>query len=130
MTCLGLSIVFVVVGIHFLRELGHDSEISRDLRNSTANEIEKSQFEFEKTTSLVETGIYRFIRHPMYSSLLFLGWGAFLKDFTWVSILLIIGTTIFTFLTAMADERECLVKFGDPYKTYMQKTKRFIPYLV
>jgi protein-S-isoprenylcysteine O-methyltransferase Ste14 len=34
------------------------------------------------------------------------------------------------FLTAIADERECVMKFGESYRTYMQKTKRFIPYLV
>jgi protein-S-isoprenylcysteine O-methyltransferase Ste14 len=31
----------------------------------------------EKTTELVTTGAYRYIRHPMYSSFIFGGWGYF-----------------------------------------------------
>ena len=33
----------------------------------------------EKTTRLVTSGPYRYIRHPFYSSLLFLAWGIFSK---------------------------------------------------
>ena len=33
----------------------------------------------EATTTLVKQGVYRYIRHPLYSSLLLLGWGIFLK---------------------------------------------------
>jgi protein-S-isoprenylcysteine O-methyltransferase Ste14 len=29
-------------------------------------------FQFEKTTELIDTGIFKYIRHPLYSSLLFL----------------------------------------------------------
>ena len=31
--------------------------------------------------------------------------------------------------TAMAEERECLAYFGKPYSDYMQRTRRFIPFL-
>jgi protein-S-isoprenylcysteine O-methyltransferase Ste14 len=37
-------------------------------------------FAFEKTNSLVTSGAFRYIRHPMYAALLYLAWGAFLKD--------------------------------------------------
>ena len=33
-------------------------------------------------------------------------------------------------LTATTDERECLAYFGPEYAAYMQRTKRFIPFLL
>jgi protein-S-isoprenylcysteine O-methyltransferase Ste14 len=35
--------------------------------------------EFEATTKLVTTGIYRYIRHPMYCSFIVFGFGVFFK---------------------------------------------------
>lgn len=43
------------------------------------NRDEKTLYQFEKTTELVDTGIYKYIRHPLYASLLYLTWGIFLN---------------------------------------------------
>lgn len=84
---------------------------------------------FEKTTALVTTGIYAYIRHPLYSSLLLLTWGVFLKGPGVWALLLAGAATGFLFLTARADEAECGRYFGEPYRAYMQKTRRFLAYL-
>src|SRR5512143_3220850 len=52
--------------------------------------IGRPQGDFEATTQLVTSGIYRFIRHPMYASLLALGWGACLKQISTASVALVI----------------------------------------
>jgi protein-S-isoprenylcysteine O-methyltransferase Ste14 len=83
----------------------------------------------EKTTSLVTNGIYRYIRHPMYSSLLFLSWGIFLKDITWLSGCLVVAAMVFLFTTSQRDEIESLRYFGHTYQEYMRHTKRFIPFI-
>jgi protein-S-isoprenylcysteine O-methyltransferase Ste14 len=88
-----------------------------------------SQMGFEKTTRLVTEGPYRFIRHPLYASLLFLAWGVFLKQVNLVSTLLVIIASLALFLTSVYEERENLIKFGNEYVTYMQHTKRFIPFI-
>jgi protein-S-isoprenylcysteine O-methyltransferase Ste14 len=85
---------------------------------------------FEKTSSLVTTGIYAYIRHPMYTSLLYLAWGAFLKDVSASSLCLAAAATLFLNATAKADEAECIRYFGDAYRNYMARTKRFIPFLL
>src|SRR5512145_1133734 len=36
---------------------------------------DKTLLGFEKTTELITGGIYKYIRHPLYASLLFLTWG-------------------------------------------------------
>ena len=84
---------------------------------------------FEKTSQLVKSGIYRYIRHPLYSSLLLLAWGIFFKSISWPAGLLALAATAFLFLTARADEAECLHFFGPDYKEYMQHTRRFIPFI-
>jgi protein-S-isoprenylcysteine O-methyltransferase Ste14 len=85
---------------------------------------------FEKTTELVTTGIYRYIRHPLYASLLLLGWGIFLKAPNVPGAVLAGATTLFLLLTATADEAECLRFFGPAYAAYMKTTQRFIPFVV
>ena len=83
----------------------------------------------EKTTKLVTSGIYRYIRHPMYSSLLFLGFGIFFKAPALRGLVLLILVIIFLVLTANAEETEDIQYFGDTYRDYIKSTRKFIPYL-
>lgn len=94
-----------------------------------ARSSEPELLTFEKTTQLVTSGIFHFIRHPLYSSLLLLTWGIFFKSLHWLGAILAITSTLFLFMTAWADEKECMRYFGSEYAAYMQKTKRFIPFL-
>jgi protein-S-isoprenylcysteine O-methyltransferase Ste14 len=82
---------------------------------------------FERTTQLVTSGIYRYIRHPLYSSLLLLAWGVFFKSPSLAGGGLAILATVFLVLTALADEMECVRYFGPQYEAYMKTTRRFIP---
>ena len=85
---------------------------------------------FENSTQLVTKGIYKYVRHPMYASLLFLGWGMFLKNINPLSISIIAVITLALFLTCMVEEKEMLSRFGKEYEDYMLKTKRWLPYLI
>jgi len=86
-------------------------------------------FSFENTARLVESGLYRYIRHPMYSSLLFLAWGAFLKHITPLNTLLVFTVSGFLIACARVEERENIRFFGAAYGGYMKRTKMFIPWL-
>jgi protein-S-isoprenylcysteine O-methyltransferase Ste14 len=85
--------------------------------------------EFEATTKLVTTGIYKYIRHPMYCSFLVFGLGVFFKHIDLPQIILIIVNTIALYLTARVEEGEMIKRFGDEYREYMKKTKMFIPFV-
>lgn len=91
--------------------------------------VDDSLFPFERTTSLVTTGAYRYIRHPLYASLLFLAWGIFLKGVTWYAFGAVLAATLLLVATAKADEVECVRYFGPAYEEYMKRTKMFVPYL-
>jgi len=115
-----ICIVPLVLGVQSLTS--HGKSISK-------RADDESLLSFEKTTQLVTTGIYKYIRHPLYSSLLLLTWGIFFKFISLAGGMFAVFSTIFLFLTAKADEAECVHFFGSAYSEYMSKTKRFIPYI-
>lgn len=90
---------------------------------------DKNLYAFEKTVELVDHGIFGYIRHPLYSSLIFLTWGILLKNPSLSLIVVAAFSTAFLYLTAISDEKECVRFFGDKYLNYMKRTKRFIPFL-
>lgn len=107
-------------GVHSLRTRG---------RPTAVREGDNSLLAFEKTTSLVSTGIYKYIRHPLYSSLLLLAWGIFFKLPSLTGMAVAAVTTAFLFATAKADEAECIHFFGNDYQQFIKRTKMFIPYI-
>lgn len=85
---------------------------------------------FENTTKLVTRGLYKYIRHPMYASLLFLGMGMFFKDINWISSVMIAVISLAVFLTCKVEEKEMILKFGKEYRIYMKKTRMWIPWMI
>lgn len=85
---------------------------------------------FENTSRLVTVGIYRFLRHPMYASLIYLVWGVSLRYVTAGRIALAIVATGFLVATAKVEERENIERFGEEYRAYMTHTRRFVPFLI
>jgi protein-S-isoprenylcysteine O-methyltransferase Ste14 len=114
-----VSAFLVIHGVQLLRQLGRP-DAGRD---------ETPMLGFEKTTSLVTAGAYRYIRHPLYSSLLFLAWGVFFKAPSWLGGLLALAATLFLVATARFEEVEDVRFFGPAYEEYRKHTKMFIPFL-
>lgn len=114
------SIVPLALGVHSLISKGKPVKSREEGAQLLA---------FEKTTTLVTSGIYRHIRHPLYTSLLLLAWGVFFKAPAWPGGLLAVAATLFLLATAKADEGECIRFFGPSYQVYMKQTKRFVPFL-
>jgi len=117
---LGVSIFLIIQSFSLLQRLGGQAERAAMPENHA----------FENTVQIVEEGLYGYIRHPMYASLLFLGWGAFLKQISFLSIILILLVTALVIIAARVEERENLAFFGSDYLLYMLRTKMFIPYII
>lgn len=76
---------------------------------------------------LVETGLYRFVRHPLYASIILMFFGACLIYHTLAGFLLVVIIFI-PFMTYRAKQEEKLLNERfEGYKTYMEKTGRFFP---
>ena len=110
---LGISTALAVHGVHLLRSTG------RAQRRI-----------MEDTQAVVETGAYRFIRHPLYASLMFFGWGVFFKGVDMPSAVLALAATGLWVATARFEERLNVRRFGGAYSAYMKRTKMFVPFLL
>ncbi len=115
-----ISIFLVIHGFKLLISIGRP-DVERD---------DPSLIPVEKTTKLVTVGAYKYIRHPLYGSLLFLNWGIFFKHFSWIGFCLAVLATFFIVMTAKREEAENISYFGDDYREYMKRTKMFIPFVL
>jgi protein-S-isoprenylcysteine O-methyltransferase Ste14 len=115
-----VSLSLIIQGVRLFRKEGN---IDQKRNDSTLVGI-------ERTTRLVTSGIYRYIRHPFYSSLLFLAWGIFFKRPAWLGAILAVLTTACLIVTAKKEEIENIDFFGKPYQEYMEGTKMFIPFIL
>lgn len=97
-------------------DLGRNWSISLELREQHA---------------LVKTGVFRFIRHPMYSSFFLLGLAQMLLLPNWFAGLAgIAGAGILFAFRVRREEQMMLDSFGDDYRAYMTHTKRIVPWIV
>jgi protein-S-isoprenylcysteine O-methyltransferase Ste14 len=79
---------------------------------------------------VVERGIYHYVRHPSYTAgtLLYLGMGLALAN--WISLLVLLAVNVVVYGYRVAVEERALEQtLGEPYRRYMRRTKRFVPFL-
>ena len=121
-----LSALLLAVSIYLV---AHGTFLLRAHGRADGSRADQALLPFERTTRLVTTSLFRYIRHPLYSSLLFLAWGIYLKDTSWLAGALTLAATASLVLTGKTEERECMRYFGSAYQEYMQRTRMFIPFL-
>jgi protein-S-isoprenylcysteine O-methyltransferase Ste14 len=84
-------------------------------------------FGLEHTDQLNTEGLYRFIRHPLYTfSLLFI-WLA--PTMTRNFAFLYSALTVYILVGAVVEERKLLQEFGPAYREYKSKTSFLIPFI-
>jgi protein-S-isoprenylcysteine O-methyltransferase Ste14 len=87
--------------------------------------------EVRERHALVKTGVYRLIRHPMYSSFFLLGLAQMLLLSNWFAGASgLLGVGVFYVFRVRQEERMMLGCFGNDYLGYMAHTKRLIPWII
>lgn len=77
---------------------------------------------------LVERGPYRFIRHPMYTALILASVGLGLMAQSWTAVIIIvIVDALAVWYRVRVEEKALLTQFGDQYRSYSRRVRRFIP---
>jgi len=77
---------------------------------------------------LITQGVYRSVRHPMYSALVLYSVGQALVIPNWVAgPSSLLGFAVLLALRIRAEERMMDERFGDEYAAYSARTKRLIP---
>ena len=80
-----------------------------------------------KEHKLVTNGIYKYIRHPLYTfgSSMFVAFGMMADS--WFVATLGVLTFILMAIRTPKEEANLIEKFGDEYREYMKRTGRFLP---
>ena len=85
-------------------------------------------FEAERTGALVTRGLYRVVRHPLYTFGLLFIWLS--PSVTQNSLTVYIGATLYILIGAYFEEQKLLHEFGEVYAAYKKNTAMIIPWLV
>lgn len=82
-----------------------------------------------KNATLVTHGPYRWVRHPLYlmGLLAYLGF-ALLAENWFLAILTVLAFSLLN-LRLPKEEARLIERFGDEYRSYMQRTGKFLPRL-
>lgn len=77
---------------------------------------------------IIESGMYKFIRHPGYLGQLMIFLGISISVSNWLSVLLMmVPVTIGYLYRIQVEERFMLKEMGEDYLDYRSRTKRIIP---
>lgn len=79
---------------------------------------------FIKTTVLVDSGIYAIVRHPQFLGGILLSLALILIAQHWLVVVMGIPAMIIFYSGIVEGDRLGIEKFGDDYKSYMQKVPR------
>jgi protein-S-isoprenylcysteine O-methyltransferase Ste14 len=84
---------------------------------------------YKENQTLVTTGPYRYVRHPIYTSMILMFIGTILYyGALFISIFFVILGI--SFILRTRKEEEIMIKlFGEKYTEYMKRTKRLIPFI-
>lgn len=107
---LGLIVIFLAIFNHW--------QINRSMVNVSP--------EPNAAASLVQSGLYARIRHPIYSGVMLAGLGAALAHGHWLPLLIALGLVVFFSYKSTFEER-WLMQVYPGYADYRQRAGRFLP---
>lgn len=80
---------------------------------------------------LVESGPYKFVRHPMYASVMLVSVGIGLMAQSWVALAYVVVVSAIVVAYRIRFEEEALIsELGDRYISYSRRVKRLIPFIL
>jgi protein-S-isoprenylcysteine O-methyltransferase Ste14 len=82
-------------------------------------------FQEEQPGSLITSGLYQFVRHPLYTFSLLILW--FSPSMSRNSLLVYSALTIYVLIGIIFEERKLLHEFGQEYANYRAVTPMLIP---
>lgn len=110
------GVIITVVGM----ALEFSTQLNLGKNYSTTLHISEGQ-------SLVTSGPYRYVRHPMYTALIMVGVGIGILSTSWYFLIPFIATGIVVAFRIRREEEAMIEEFGDEYIQYAQVTGRFFP---
>jgi len=114
----GLKVIgFILIAFGLMIAIIASSNLGNSL---TATPVLKTE------AQLVTNGLYKFIRHPIYTAVMTIALGILCERFSISTLIIFIITLAFFYLKSGFEEKLLLSRFND-YRSYKEKTGRFIP---
>jgi protein-S-isoprenylcysteine O-methyltransferase Ste14 len=88
----------------------------------------RTHIQIQKDHKVIQTGPYKYIRHPSYSAALLsvLGYGLTLNN--WLSLIVLCTFVFFALYQRIIAEEKVLAKdLGKEYQSYQKRTKKLVP---
>jgi protein-S-isoprenylcysteine O-methyltransferase Ste14 len=82
-------------------------------------------FEQKQTGPLVTSGLYRYVRHPLYTFSLLILWLS--PSMTWNTFVVYAALTFYILIGIIFEERKLLREFGEEYASYRSRTPMLVP---
>ena len=85
---------------------------------------------FKENQTFVDTGPFRYIRHPIYTAYIlnYIGGGLLAANIV-LSVVPVVCFCVMIAFRVREEEAMLMEEYGERYKTYMTKTRRFLPFL-
>lgn len=115
---IGLAFILLGIGISILAR--------KELQANWANGYE---YQIKKHHELITSGIYAYIRHPIYAGMIlsYIGLELVAQSYLWISVL---GLFVAAYSQGRREEKILLVNFGNAYQEYLKKSKMLIPFIL
>ena len=78
---------------------------------------------------IIDKGPYRYLRHPMYVSLLYFFWAGFFCHPSIINLGLVVGVTAGLFIRMWQEEHLITQKYPE-YNVYAKKAKIILPFII
>ncbi len=85
--------------------------------------------EHHPDTKLVTKGVYRYVRHPLYTGVFLLLPGVFLLRPTLSILLFVFITAIYIEIGSRLEEQKLIKIFGEDYVRYSKSVRRYFPFI-
>lgn len=86
-------------------------------------------YQIKRRQELITSGVYRYIRHPIYTGLILSMIGAELLSQSYLVFVILVFQPLVSYWQAKSEERLLSSHFGKTYRNYMKRTKMFIPFV-
>lgn len=111
-----IALLAFTIGVMARKELG-------------TNWAHASDYQIKKKHELVTTGIYRYIRHPIYTSISLFIVGCELVALSYLFLPLLCVLLFTSYIQAKKEEKILLEHFGVEYKSYTKRSSMLLPYI-
>ncbi|MHA8051843.1 methyltransferase family protein [Aquirufa sp. ROCK-SH2] len=113
-----IGIVLMLIGCLFLY-----------LAFKTFDTSEFLGFKAESKAQLVQTGMYQYVRHPLYFATIILILGLFLILPTQKMLLVLVISYVYILVGYRLEEQKLILLFGPEYINYQKRVKALLPFL-